>query len=143
MDNHSEHIDCHDDDVVAFGDSTFKVGRFKQAIRACFGYDFGYGLIPLLKNQGVKIDQAAISPQGNKADFGHWFGTGVNCELLQTDTLGWQGAKVRIRVEVEFIQEQESAPVAKTEPQEFGQFEDPEFDADVTIHADIWSDNLS
>lgn len=100
----------NDDDVIAFGDDAFKIGKFKQALKQCFGYDFGYGLLGLLSNQGIKIDKTQVSPEGEQSDFLKWFNEGVECEVLKTDARGWRKARVKVKVTVEFNLDEPSAP---------------------------------
>ncbi|MEM9542345.1 MAG: KGK domain-containing protein [Cyanobacteria bacterium P01_E01_bin.42] len=103
MGQNSHQEGFNDDDVIAFGDDAFKVGKFKQALKECFGYDFGYGLLGLLSNQGIKIDKTKVSPDGEQADFLKWFNEGVDCEILKTDARGWRKARVKVEVAVEFV----------------------------------------
>ncbi|MBP0021500.1 MAG: hypothetical protein J7647_28585 [Cyanobacteria bacterium SBLK] len=104
----------NDNDVIAFGDDAFKIGKFKQALKECFGYDFGYGLLGLLSNQGIKIDKTQVSPDGEQSDFLKWFNEGVDCEILKTDAKGWRKARVKVKVAVEFIVDE--SPATPQEP---------------------------
>ncbi|MEC4986673.1 MAG: KGK domain-containing protein [Oscillatoria sp. PMC 1068.18] len=136
MDNDKELIECKEDDVVSFGEDTFKIGKLNKAVQEAFGYDIGYALLGLLANQGVRIDKKVISPQGNNEDYLQWFNEGIDCEILKTDGQGWRKAKVKIKIELEFnpaweIQTAESEPERETEP---------EFDYDSpTISPDIYN----
>ncbi|NEO86423.1 MAG: hypothetical protein F6J87_19515 [Spirulina sp. SIO3F2] len=127
---------CHDDDVIAFGDSIFKISKFREAVQNCFGHDVGYGLMALLESQGVKIDKNTISPDGDKSTFGDWFNEGIACELLKTDVVGWHRAKARIKIDIE-IELEETPPIAPpVQPPDL----DLEIDEqDATLHADMWS----
>jgi KGK domain len=121
-------IECNEDDVISFGEDTFKVGKFKKAVRECFGYDFGYGLVSLLSNQGVRIDKQAISPQGNNEDYTKWFDEGVDCNILKTDAPGWRKAKIKIKVSIEFtIEESDQQKLMEQQFQE----------TDATIHYEV------
>lgn len=105
-------VDCNENDVISFGEDTFKIGRFKRALYQCFDYDFGYGLIGLLGNQGIKISKQNVSPYDNNEDYTKWFNEGIDCEILKTDLKGWQKAKVKIKVSVEIsIEEDESQSI--------------------------------
>ncbi|MEC4895662.1 MAG: KGK domain-containing protein [Oscillatoria sp. PMC 1051.18] len=136
MDNQNNFLECKEDDVVSFGEDTFKIGKFKKAVQEAFGYDIGYALLGLLANQGVRIDKKVISPQGNNEDYTQWFDDGIDCEILKTDGQGWRKAKVKIKLELEFnplseIETTESEPEIETEP---------EFDYDTpTVAADIYN----
>jgi hypothetical protein len=118
-------LECRDDDVVAFGDDTFKVSKFRNAVKQCFGYDFGYGLLSLLGNHGVKISKDAIAPEGNNDDYTKWFNEGVDCEILKTDARGWHKAKVKIKISVEFVGEVEDNSTLIEQHQQ---------DTDATLH---------
>lgn len=125
-------IECNEDDVISFGEDTFKVGKFRKALYQCFGYDFGYGLIGLLGNQGVKLNKQAISPQSNNDDYTKWFDEGVDCEILKTDAPGWRKAKVKINVRIEFsIEEGDREQLMEQQLQE----------TDATLHHDIHFEN--
>ncbi|WP_204105108.1 MULTISPECIES: KGK domain-containing protein [Spirulina sp. CCY15215] len=127
-----------DNDVIAFGDDAFKIGKFKQALQKCFGYDFGYGLLGLLGNQGIKIDKNQVSPEGEQSDFLKWFNEGVECEILRTDAKGWRNAKVKIKVSVEFVvEESPPAPREQTSPLDsFSDLDVDESDATVIMYGD-------
>lgn len=138
----------HDDDVIAFGDSIFKISKFRDAVQKCFGHDVGYGLMALLESQGIKIDRSAINPDGDQSTFGDWFGDGIPCELLKTDADGWHQAKARIRIEIELEMERPVAPqspqplTAPALPQAPPPMPDLSIDEqDATLHTDVWSDH--
>ncbi|MEM8638378.1 MAG: KGK domain-containing protein [Cyanobacteria bacterium P01_G01_bin.54] len=138
----------HDDDVIAFGDSIFKVSTFRRAVQGCFGHDVGYGLMTLLENQGVKIDKAMISPDGDKATFGDWFDQGIPCELLKVDATGWHKVKARIKVDIELEPaELEPVELEPVEPDPLPALPaKPDLDideADATLHADMWRDGAA
>lgn len=134
----------NDDDVIAFGDDAFKIGKFKQALQQCFGYDFGYGLLGLLSNQGIKIDKTQVSPEGEQSDFLKWFNEGVECEILKTDAKGWRKGKVKVKVAVEFVLDEsspspevlpdESSPSPREQPSSLDELNDLEVDeSDATV----------
>ncbi|MEA5471796.1 KGK domain-containing protein [Spirulina sp. 06S082] len=127
-----------DNDVIAFGDDAFKIGKFKQALQKCFGYDFGYGLLGLLGNQGIKIDKTNVSPDGEQSDFLKWFNEGVECEILKTDAKGWRNAKVKIKVSVEFVvDESPLSSQEQTSPLDsFSDLDVDESDATVIMYGD-------
>lgn len=116
MGNNEDREEFNDNDVIAFGDDAFKIGKFKQALRQCFGYDFGYGLLGLLSNQGIKIDKTQVSPDGEQSDFLKWFNEGVDCEILKTDAKGWRKAKVKVKVAVEFVMDESASASREPDP---------------------------
>lgn len=57
--------DCNDDDVLSFGEDTFKVGKFKKAINGAFGNNLGSQLNGQLSScHGIKIDNSILAPNG-------------------------------------------------------------------------------
>jgi hypothetical protein len=56
---------CDEDDVVSFGDDTFKVSKFRKAVNGAFGNNLGNQFYSQLSSyQGIKIDGAILAPQG-------------------------------------------------------------------------------
>lgn len=144
MEERPNPLHCRDNDVIAFGDSTFKVGKLKEAIRKSFGHEIGYGLMTLLGNQGVQIEKSAISPDGDKSEFARWFTEGIDCEVLKTDVPGWQKGKVKVSVSI--VIELADPPMPRASgsqptPPSVPQWQEPELDEhDATVHADMWGD---
>ncbi|MBD2577443.1 KGK domain-containing protein [Oscillatoria sp. FACHB-1406] len=126
-------IDCNENDVISFGEETFKIGRFKKALYQCFDYDFGYGLIGLLGNQGIKISKQTVSAYDNHEDYTKWFNEGIDCEILKTDVTGWQKAKVKIKVSVEFSIEEDESQLAHSNGKFLAQDTDATLDYDINL----------
>jgi hypothetical protein len=120
MTNKFDEIDCKDDDVLSFGDTTFKVGRFKTVVKKLFGPEMGNTLSNGLKSQGVQIDNKITMPSGKSDDLKRWFGEGVDCEILKIGYPGWKKGKVKIKVSLEFYMEDDNQKLdnqAITEPE--------------------------
>ncbi|HEY9690822.1 MAG TPA: KGK domain-containing protein [Oculatellaceae cyanobacterium] len=122
MSNKFDVIDCNDDDVLSFGDATFKVRRFTTAVRRAFGSSMGRTLSDGLNSQGVQIDNQIVMPSGKPDDYKRWFGEGINCEILKLGYPSWKKGKVRIKVSVEFYMEEDED---KLDNQEISEPESP------------------
>ena len=115
---------CDEDDVLSFGDDTFKVSKFKRAVKRAFGNDLGYQFSRQFSSHGIKINDAILAPQGVNEPYARWFNDGIDCEILQIGSKGWQKGKVRIKVSVEFYLEEDSEKLV-SEPSEIELPESP------------------
>ncbi len=116
---------CDEDDVLSFGDDTFKVSKFKRAVKGAFGNSLGSQLYSQLNSyHGIKIDGAILAPKGVDEPYARWFNDGIDCEILQIGSKGWQKGKVRIKLSVEFYVEEDSEQLV-SEPSEISQPESP------------------
>ena len=116
---------CDEDDVLSFGDDTFKVSKFKRAVKGAFGNNLGNQFNSQLNSyQGIKIDGAILAPSGVREPYARWFNDGIDCEILQIGSKGWQKGKVRIKVSVEFYAEEDSEQLV-SEPSEIELPESP------------------
>lgn len=116
MDSQFNPQSLNDHDVLAFGDATFKAGKFRQAAESCFGGSLGSGFSAELTRKGIRIDQALLAPNNSMDDYACWFGSGVDCEVLQVGATSWRKARVRIRVAVSFELEESEQPAAEIQP---------------------------
>jgi hypothetical protein len=116
---------CDDNDVLAFGDDTFKISKFRRAVNRAFGNNLGNSFNnQLSSNQGIKINDAILAPKGINEPYARWFNDGIDCEILKLGSKGWQKGKVRIKVSVEFYVEEDSEQVG-SEPSEIELPESP------------------
>ena len=101
--------DCPNDDVLAFNDDTYKVGKFRKAVtQALKSEKIGDQVNYLLANQyGVKA-----YANWNKCNV-LWFGEGINCEILKLGSSGWKKGKLKIKVTLEFCPDE---PEVETVP---------------------------
>jgi len=99
---------CEDDDVIELGSGVVKMKELKTAITTCFqtpaavmnGYDYpSNGLYNSVLKSGFPIRDIPNSG---------WFGTGVNCKVLQVNR-GWVKGRIKISVNVEFYPDEGSA----------------------------------
>jgi hypothetical protein len=103
---------CNDNDVLAFGDDTFKISKFRRAVKGAFGNNLGNQLSSQLSSyHGIKIDGAILAPKGINEPAARWFNNGIDCEILKLGSKSWQKGKVRIKVSVEFYVEEDSEQV--------------------------------
>lgn len=107
----------NENDVLAFGDATFKAGKFKRAVESCFSSGLGSGLSAELSSKGIQIDAGVLTPNGTFEEFSQWFDQGIDCEILKVGSQGWTKAKVRVNITVEFSTEEESISRAPSTPQ--------------------------
>ena len=115
---------CDEDDVLSFGDNTFKISKFKRAVKEALGNELGSQFYNKLTYQGIKIDGAILAPSGVHEPYARWFNDGIDCEILQIGSKGWKKGKVRIKVSVEFYVEGDSEQLV-SEPSEIDLPESP------------------
>lgn len=107
---------CGNDDVLAFGDTTFKVGKFQEALNKSFGNSVGSKLTSELSCQGVKLDDETFSSSKWGYDpYSRWFDQGVDCEILNLGAKKWKKGKVKIKISIEFYVAEEAD--SKNEPE--------------------------
>lgn len=104
--------DCGDDDVLCFGNDTFKVGKFRKALNKSFGSSAGSSLTSELRDKGVAIN---VIPNGNYDDYSNWFTQGIDCEILNLGSKSWKKAKVKIKISIEFYVENEEPEIKQPE----------------------------
>jgi hypothetical protein len=95
--------DCCDDDVVSFRGKLFKVGELRKLMG---GAVTGQNQLPhtisnALRQQGLQLDLAYAK---------EFLETGVNGELLKIGSRGWRKGKIRMKVSLEFIADEQEEP---------------------------------
>lgn len=91
----------NDHDVLAFGDATWKVSKFKQAVEQVFAGPLGSQFSSQLNSRGIQIDPRVVAPSGRAEEHSRWFDQGVDCEVLQPGAQAWKKAKIRIKFAIE------------------------------------------
>lgn len=134
--------DCDDDDVLSFGDNTFKVSKFRKAVNQSFGSDIGSVLSSQLSRQGVSIDQQILLPSGNNKDYMRWFNEGIDCEILNLGFRSWKKGKVRIKFSVEFYEEQEAVETPSSDEPDINEAESPLDDIRRLLNENSHQNNL-
>ncbi|AVH73572.1 KGK domain-containing protein [Nostoc sp. 'Lobaria pulmonaria (5183) cyanobiont'] len=118
-------IECNNGDVLDFGDNTYKIGKFKQAIDTSFNPTIEYKLNQELSSKGIHIKE---SPNGN------WFHKGIDCEILTLGSQSWKKGKVKIKISVEFYIEEEDIEITNSKNSEITEPESPLDDLRRMIH---------
>ncbi len=106
-DNISWH-NLSDDDVLSFdrGDSTFRVGRFKQLVKQTLdAKEVGYYLLQEFQKIGIKVEMP-IYFTGEDTEREKWFIEGADCEIMKTKEPGWKKAKARLKIAIEVWSEE-------------------------------------
>ncbi|MEH2047828.1 KGK domain-containing protein [Nostoc sp.] len=109
-------IECNDGDVLDFGDNTYKVAKFKQAMNTSSNSTLESILNQELGRQGVRVKQ---SPKVN------WFQNGMDCEILTLGSQSWKKGKVKIKISVEFYVEEEDVQITNSNNLEITEPESP------------------
>lgn len=119
--------DCSDDDVLSFGEDTFKVSKFKKAINGAFGNHLGSQLNGQLSScHGIKIDNSILAPKGVNEPYARWFGDGIDCEILKLGSKSWKKGKVSLKVSLQFyVEEQEDSQTLGSDALEISPPESP------------------
>ncbi|MEA5602419.1 KGK domain-containing protein [Nostoc sp. UHCC 0252] len=122
-------IECNDGDVLDFGDNTYKIAKFRQAMDISFNSKLedtlNEELNEELSRQGVEIKD---SPNMN------WFQEGINCEILALGSQSWKKGKVKINISVEFYIEEENVQITNSNNSEITEPESPLDDLRRMIH---------
>jgi len=108
-----------DNDVVSFQDGTVRMARLKQALDLAMSSKLPDALMDSLVTQKLHLNgdrHFRDSRAWNRKDV-NWFQEGIDCEVLQLGAPTWRRGKLRLRVSVEFI------PDDEFEPDEFATFD--------------------
>ncbi len=138
MEIKSELIECQDDDVVSFGDATFKVGKLRQALDNSIGYEVGNALNNQLRLQGILSSNSYLDDIFSSSnEILAWFNNGRNCEILNLGSKNWKNGKIRIKLSIEFyVEKQESLEVNFSNSLEISQDKSPLDDIRRMINQD-------
>lgn len=100
---------CSNDDALSVKDKVFKIVQVKQAIKTAFCDQLAPELYNALNSSGISIDPGGYLV-GNKfyRQANRWFDEGIDCEILQPATKGWQKGKLKLKVTLEFIPDEPS-----------------------------------
>ncbi|MEJ6483008.1 KGK domain-containing protein [Nostoc punctiforme UO1] len=102
-------IECKDGDVLDFGDNTYKIAKFKQAMYTSFNSTLEDTLNEELIGQGIEIQEP---PNMN------WFQNGIDCEILTLGSQSWKKGKVKIRISIEFYVEEKDVEITNSKNSE-------------------------
>lgn len=98
-----------DNDVVTFQDGTVRMARLRQALDLAMSSKLPDALMDSLITQKLHLNgdrHFRDSRAWNRKDV-NWFQEGIDCEVLQLGSPTWRRGKLRLRVSVEFIPEDE------------------------------------
>ena len=115
MDSNQALNGINDDDVISFtkpyAKNTFCVSEFRKIIdntKTQMKSVYSQSLI----GQGHHLYSSCTIVSGGRSDsYDEWFTSGAECKLLRLGESQWKQGKVRIRVEVEFIPDDESTEI--------------------------------
>lgn len=98
-----------DNDVIAFKDGTVKLVRLRRALDVALSSKLPDALVDSLTTQKLLLNADRYFREsrawGSRDD--GWFREGVECEILQLGESHWRKGKLRLRVVVEFVAEEE------------------------------------
>ena len=106
----------NDDDVISFTQSheknTFCISQFREIVETT-GKEMENAYIESLQNQGHHLytGRSWTSRHEERRTYAGWFDEGAECKLLRLGESQWKQGKVRIRIEVEFIPDDESTEI--------------------------------
>ncbi|MDF5709901.1 MAG: KGK domain-containing protein [Nostoc sp. S4] len=109
-------IECNDGDVLDFGDMTYKIAKFKQAMNASSNSTLTYALNQELSRQGVNLKQFQNM---------NWFQKGIDCEILTLGSQSWKKGKVKFQISVEFYAQEEDVQITNSNNLEITETESP------------------
>lgn len=99
MDSQLVPLFCNDDDVIAFGNNTYKIGKLQKVSNQSLDDSLASKYIAHLTNKGIVIDRAIFK------EYIQVFKNGIDCEVLKTDAKGWRKGKFRLKVSLEILAE--------------------------------------
>ncbi|MEH2160416.1 MAG: KGK domain-containing protein [Nostoc sp.] len=122
-------IECNDGDVLDFGDNTYKVAKFKQAMDTSSNSRLKDTLNQEL-NQELNRQRIRIKQPPNV----NWFQNGMDCEILTVGSQSWKKGKVKIKISVEFYVEEEDVEIINSNNLEITEPKSPLDDLRRMIH---------
>jgi hypothetical protein len=105
-------FECNDNDVISFlGDYTYKVAKIKRSIDQVRNQSIGNQFHHELKNKGIILNLEKLHPKGYHSACEQWLNEGIDCEILNVGATDWKKGKMRIKISVEFLLEEENATI--------------------------------
>ncbi|MBE9209348.1 KGK family protein [Nostoc sp. LEGE 06077] len=84
-------IKCNEDDVVEFGDNTYKVSKIKFGLSQSSKSSLSYRLQQELNNQRIQLPSDDLFSQ-----------QGIDCQILTLGSQRWKKGKVKFNLSIEF-----------------------------------------
>ncbi len=103
MDNELNFSSFNGDDVISFGNTTYKIGIFQKAVNGPLSNNLGMSLNNELQSRGISIPGKLVKSGPNGEPYTSFFTDGIACEVLQVGSPGWKKGRVRFKMSVEFI----------------------------------------
>lgn len=117
---------CNDNDVISFGNATYKIGSLKRALNKSLDNELGFRLNNQLQQNGIRIPNTIFKPPGINEAFIRLFDNGIDCEILNLGSEGWKKAKVRVKLTVEFyVESEETKEISNNNNSEYIEPESP------------------
>ncbi|MDY7006907.1 MAG: KGK domain-containing protein [Cyanobacteriota bacterium] len=118
--------DCNDNDVISFGDNTYKIGILKQGLIQSFDNNMGYKLDQKLMENRIKIPDLIIQPPDINEPYARLFDSSIDCEILNLGSDKWKKGKFRVKISVEFyVEAEETEKISNNENSEYIEPESP------------------
>ncbi|MDJ0735246.1 MAG: KGK domain-containing protein [Nostocaceae cyanobacterium] len=91
-------LECNDDDVISFGENTYKIDRLKAALNKSSNNNLAYNL-----NQQLNGYRVLIGSKPSQT----WFNEGIDCKILTLGSKRWRKGKVKFKLSFEFYVEED------------------------------------
>ena len=117
--------DLADEDIISLGESLYKVGKIRQALKNSGNSSMGQQLYHQLQSLTVKFDDT-IFLNGNVRAYEKFFDPGIDCEIFKLGAKEWKKGKVKIKMSFEFyLEEDESEDNSTMSESEINQSKSP------------------
>jgi hypothetical protein len=83
MNNELNFTSFNGDDVISFGNTTYKIGIFQKAATRAFSNRVGGSLSNELQSRGISIPEKLIKAGQSNEPYASFFTDGIACEVLQ------------------------------------------------------------
>ncbi len=117
MNDEFKPLECNEDDVVLFGeDTTFKIGKFRRAASESFcDNNVVEKFVEQLSYRGVNLNMTKLYPDSYWSVCNNWGKDGLDCEILNLGSKSWKKGKVRIKISVEFLTQEDEPEISEPE----------------------------
>ncbi|PAX59715.1 KGK domain-containing protein [Brunnivagina elsteri] len=99
MEDKFKSIECNDDDVMQFGENTYKVDKLKQSINNICNDSLACAVNQELNRQRIQLTRKHPSAT--------FFKDGVECKILNLGSKKWKKGRVKINISIEFYLDDE------------------------------------
>lgn len=101
--------ELNENDVISFLSPSgyvevYKVHKIKDALaKAITSQELGIWLNQRIASSGVSVKPGEVIDERWQDIPAYWITEGVDCELLKSDTPGWQKGKIKVELTVRYI----------------------------------------